>query len=304
MRAIQMSEYGAPEVLRLVEAPTPEPGPGQVRVRTAAVGVNPADFKWRAGWFKERLPLTFPHIPGYDGAGVVDALGAGAQDLAVGDRVVFMMPPVAQGAYAEYVVMPTATAAPIPSNLDFATAAALPTPGLTGVQLIEDHIAPAPRDIVLITGAVGGVGRFSVRAAKLLGARVVAAVRARQVEEARALGADEVIVLGEEDWSGPLFDHVADTVGGPEVAKLCLRMKPGGRLCTVSTTPIDPAGLPAEPLFIAVRQDRAKLSQLAQWAASGELPVPVARRMPLAQAPEAQRLMEAGGQNGKIVLEL
>jgi NADPH2:quinone reductase len=303
VRAIQMDGYGGPEVLKLGEAPTPEPGPGEVRVKAAAVGVNPADFKWRQGWFKDMIPFSFPHIPGYDVAGVVDAVGAGVAELSKGDRVVTMTPPQKQGAYAEYVVVAAADTAKIPVNLAFATAAALPTPGLTGVQLVEEFIRPAAGETVLVTGAVGGVGRFSAFAAKQLGARVVAAVRGSQADEARALGADEVIILGEQDWSGAPFDHVADTVGGPEVAKLCRYVKPGGRIGTVSTTPIDPAGLPVEPVFFAYHADKARLAQLADIAARGELPVPVGPRLPLAEAGEAQRLMEKGGQGGKIVLE-
>ena len=303
MRAALMTNYGGPEVLQLGEAPKPEPGPGELRVRTGAVGVNPADWKWRSGWFTALVQFSFPHILGYDVAGVVDALGDGVTDLAVGDRVVSMTSSSAQGAYAEYVVVAAGATAKIPSNLDFATAAALPTPGLTGVQLVEECIRPSADQTVLVTGAVGGVGRFSLHAAKRLGARVVAAVRAGQAAEARALGADEVFALGEGDWSGPLFDAVADTIGGPEVAKLCRHVKPGGKIATVSTTPIDAEGLPSKPEFFAYHADRVRLAQLAEAAARGELPVPVAKRLPLAQAGEAHRLVEGGGLGGKVVLE-
>jgi NADPH:quinone reductase-like Zn-dependent oxidoreductase len=303
MRAVQMSGYGGPEVLTLGEAPKPEPGPGQVRVKAAAIGVNPADWKWRAGWFKDMIPFSFPHVPGYDVAGVVDAVGEGVVDLAAGDRVVGMTPPQLQGAYAEYVVVAAADTAKIPSSLDFATAAALPTPGLTGVQLVEEMIRPKPGETILVAGAVGGCGRFSLHAAKVLGARVVAGVRASQADEARALGADEVVVIGGPDWTGAPFDAVADTVGGPDVAKLCRHVKPGGIIGTVSTTPIDPTGLPAEPAFFAYHPDRKRLAELAELAAAGHFPVPVARRLPLARAGEAQMLVEKGGQGGKVVLE-
>jgi NADPH:quinone reductase-like Zn-dependent oxidoreductase len=303
MRAIQMTGYGGPDVLRVGEVPTPEPGAGQVRVKAAAIGVNPADWKWRSGWFKDMIPFSFPHIPGYDVAGVIDAVGDGVSGLAKGDRVVTMTPPDKQGAYAEYVVAAASDTAKIPANLDFATAAALPTPGLTGVQLVEECIKPAKGETVLVTGAVGGCGRFSVHAAKRLGARVVAAVRASAADEARAIGADEVLVLGEQDWTGAPFDHVADTVGGPEVAKLCRRLKPGGRLATVSTTPIDPTGLPAEPVFFGYHGDGVRLAELAVVVAKGELPAPVARKLPMDKAGEAQSVVEAGGQRGKVVIE-
>jgi NADPH:quinone reductase-like Zn-dependent oxidoreductase len=302
MRAVQMSGYGGPEVLQLGERPTPEPGPGEVRVQAMAIGVNPADWKWRSGWFKDMIPFTFPHVPGYDVAGVVDAVGEGVSGLSRGDRVVTMTQPHLQGAYAEYVVAAADATAKIPANLDFPTAAALPTPGLTGVQLIEEMIRPAAGQTVLVTGAVGGVGRFCVHAVKRAGARVVAAVRASQADEARAIGADEVIVLG-QPYAGAPFDAVADTVGGPDVAALCKHVKAGGAIGTVSTTPIDPAGLPSEPAFFAYHADAKRLGELAEVAAKGELPVPVGKRLPLAEAGQAQRLVEAGGTGGKVVLE-
>jgi NADPH:quinone reductase-like Zn-dependent oxidoreductase len=303
MRVIQMSGYGGPDVLQLGERETPEPGPGQVRVRVQAVGVNPADWKWRAGWFKDMIPFSFPHVPGYDAAGVVDAVGEGVSGFAKGDRVVTMTAPDKQGAYAELVVAAADATAKIPANLDFATAAALPTPGLTGVQLVEEMLKPKAGETVLVTGAVGGCGRFSLHAAKKLGARVVAAVRASAAAEARALGADEVITLDGGEWTGAPFDAVADTVGGPAVAKLCRHVKPGGLIGTVSTTPIDPAGLPSQPAFFAYHADAARLAELAEVAARGELPVPVATRLPFAEAGKAQQLVEAGGQGGKVVLE-
>jgi len=300
MRAVQFDAYGPPEQLHLAEVETPTPGEAEVRVRVAAVGVNPADPKWRQGMFQSFAPLTFPHVPGYDLAGVVDAVGPGVSRPKVGDRVVGMIP---KGAYAEYAIVPAAQATQIPDGLDFATAAALPTAGLTGVQMIEEQIRPSAGQTVLITGATGAVGRFAAYAARRLGVRVIAAVRATQRSEARAIGAAETIVLGEEDWMGPPFDHVADTVGGPDVAKLCRRMAPGGRISTAATTPIDPQGLPAAPVFIVVHGDPPRLAALAEAVVRGELVVPIARRLPLGQAAQAQRLTEVGGLGGKVILE-
>lgn len=301
MRAVQFAAYGEPDVLELVDVPTPEAGPDQVRIRVSAAAVNPADPKWRQGMFQSFAPVPLPHIVGYDIAGVVDSAGSGAS-VKVGDRVVVMLGGLTKGGYAEYAVAPAADVAKIPAGMDFATAAALPTAGLTGFQMIEEHIRPSAGQTVLVTGAVGAVGRFATCAARRLGARVVAAVRTNQTEEARALGADEVVVLGQE-WSGAPFDHVADTVGGAEVARLCRRLAPGGRIVTAATTPIDPTGLSSEPAFIAVHGDAAKLSEIVRIVAAGELPVPVARRLPLSAAAEAHRLVEAGRTGGKIVLE-
>ena len=302
MRAILMEGYGDPEVMQLAEAPIPEPGAGEVRVKVVAAGVNPADLQLRSGMLARFLPVTFPHIPGYDLAGVVDKLGEGVTDLAVGMRVCGITSRT-QGAYAEYVLAPAASIAPIPDSLDFTTAAALPTPALTGVQMVENVIRPKPGELVLVTGAVGGVGRFSVYAARRLGARVVGAVRARQVEEALAIGCEAAIALGEEQWTGEAFDSVADTLGGASVGGLCRHLKPGGVLATVTLNPIPEEGLQSKPQFAGVHGEGKRLAEVAVAVAGGEIAVPIAHRLPLADAAKAHQLTQAGGVNGKIVLE-
>ncbi len=306
MRAIEFAAFGPPEVLQLVEVRKPVAGPGMVLLRVQAAGINPADFKWRNGWVNASvpdLPVRLPQIPGYDIAGTVEVLGEGVAGITLGARMVAMLDHVEKGGYAEFVVVPAEHAVPIPESMDFATAAALPCAGLTGLQLIEECIRPAAGETVLITGAVGAVGRFAVFAAIGLGVRVVAAVRRSQIAEAKALGASDVIVLGEEDWEGAPFDHLADTVGGPEVARLCRHVKPGGLIRTVATTPIDGQDLPSQPVFVAVHNDPARLLELARDVASGKLALPVARRLPLEQATLAHRLLEAGGVGGKLILE-
>jgi NADPH:quinone reductase-like Zn-dependent oxidoreductase len=303
MRAMQLDNYGEPDALHLVELPMPEVKPGSIRLRIRAAAVNPADYKWRSGMLQAFMPLNFPHVLGYDVAGTVDEIGPGVTGIQKGARVVAMLSHIDKGGYAEYAVIPAEHAVPIPDHLDFATAAALPTGGLTGVQLIEEFIQPEPGQTVLITGATGACGRFAMFATQKLGARAIAAVRATQCAEARALGAAGVIILGEHEWTGTPFDHVADTVGGPAVAQLCRHVAPGGRIGTIATLPIDPAGLPSAPVFFAVHYDPARLAKLAQTVAAGDLPVPIAQRLPLAEAAEAHRLVEAGGTNGKVILE-
>ncbi|MBV9840102.1 MAG: NADP-dependent oxidoreductase [Sphingomonadaceae bacterium] len=302
MRVMQFADYGPPEVLQPAEVEMPQPGAGQILVKIAAAAVNPADYKWREGMFRAHIPLPLPHVVGYDAAGTVEALGGGVDRFAPGDRVIVHLDAIEKGGYAEYAVRDAAVCAKVPDGLDMAIAAALPTGGLTGVQQIEEHVRPEPGQTVLITGATGAVGRFALHAALAMGVKVVAAVRRSQFAEAERLGATQVIELGGNIPDDLAFDHVADTVGGPEVAALCRRMRPGGRIITVSTTPIDPAGLPATPQFIGLHPDAERLARLAADVASGTLEVPIARRMPLEQAAEAQRLVEAGGLGGKIVL--
>lgn len=299
MRVIQFDKYGPPDVLHLAEADTPIPGSGQLQLRVGAVGVNPADFKWREGMFRERVPLQLPHVVGYDVAGIVSAVGPGVSSIRVSDRIVASV----RAGYAEFAIADEKACALVPDSLDLDAAASLPCAALTGVQMIEDAVKPRKGQSVLITGATGGVGRFALHAALALGAHVVAAVRPTYFDEARRLGADEVISLEGASGAKLSFDHVADTVGGPAVAALCRYLAQGGLIITVSTTPIDPSGLSTTPTFFAYHPDGARLGRIIKQVIAGEISMPIARRLPLASAAEAHRLMQTGGLGGKIILK-
>lgn len=302
MKVIQFTEYGDPQVLQLADAPLPMPGVGAVRIKVAAAGVNPADYKWRQGMFRETVPVPLPHVLGYDVAGTIDEIGEGVEGFSVGDRVGAMLSPFAKGGYAEFVAIDAANVAKIPEGLDFNAAAALPTPALAGVQLIAEHVRPEPGQTVLITGAVGAVGRFAMHTARELGARVVAAVLESQLETARSLGADEAIVLGADASADVRIDHVADVVGGDAVAAICRLLPASGRIRTVATTPINPDGLQSTPTFIAVHPDGAALASIYALVADGKVTVAPVRTMPLAQAADAHRLVETGTLQEKIIL--
>lgn len=299
MRVIQFDEYGAPDVLHLAEVDARIPGPGQIQIQVAAIGVNPADFKWRQGMFRDSVPVKLPHVVGYDVAGIVSAVGAGAASFRLQDRVVASV----RSGYAEFAIADVKACAGIPDSLDFATAASLPCAALTGVQMIENGVHPRQGQTVMITGATGAVGRFAVHAAVALGTRVVAAVRSTYFDEAKQLGAHEVISLEGVRRADLAFDHVADTVGGPAVAELCRHVVSGGSIITVSTTPVDPTGLMATPTFLAYRTEGARLARILEEVADGKIEMPIARRLPLSAAAEAHRLMERGGLGGKIILE-
>ncbi|SCW61234.1 NADPH:quinone reductase [Sphingobium faniae] len=298
MKAIVINRYGGPEVLESAALPPPQPQQGEVLVQIAAAAVNPADGKWRAGMFESFAPVGFPHILGYDVAGEV----VGGAGFAPGTRVFGMLDPFRKGGYAEQVAVPADHLAPVPDGIDLPTAAAIPTAGLTGLQMVEKGLDLQPGATLLLTGALGAVGRFALFAAKARGAHVVAAVRAAHRDAVRALGADEAITLGEEDWAGAPFDHVIDTVGGEAVGALCRHLRPGGRLLTAATTPIPADGLPAAPEFYAVTPSGPDVARLAAAVAEGRIAVPIARILPLGQAAEAHRLVEAGGLNGKVIL--
>jgi len=304
MRAIVFDRYGGPEVLHETEVRDPAAASGQLLLRIVAAAVNPADYKWRSGMFATLVPITFPHVLGYDVAGVVTAVGEGVTGFAPGDRVAGLLNPISKGGYAELVTMEAASAARIPKQLDFATAAAVPCACLTGTQIVEEMLRPRAGQTMLLTGATGSVGVAALVAARRCGTKVIAAVRRRHVARARELGADDTVVLGEEDWRRGTFDQVLDTVGGPSVAKRCLHVRPGARICTAATEPIDPTGLPAVPEFVAVHPDGSRLAGLLDDVAAGHIPIRIAHRFPLTRAAEAQRLVERGGLEGKVVLDV
>lgn len=303
MKIVHFKDYGGPEALQLAEAPDPEVEDGAIRIRIRAAAVNPADTKWRAGMFRGMADIPLPHVVGYDIAGEIDAVGSNVGTFKVGDRVVAKLDPVTKGGYAEYAVLPATDAVQIPAELDFATAAAIPTAALTGTQMVEIYAQPAEDEVVLVTGAVGAVGRFAVLAACKRGAKVIGAVRESQIDEARALNVDKAIILGETAWQGPAFDFILDTVGGAAVGQLCRQLAEGGRIFTAATTPIDAPGLATDPVFVMIQNDPRTLANLVKTVAANEIAVPIGKRLPLAQATEAHRLVEAGGTGGKVILE-
>jgi len=229
-------------------------------------------------------------------------VGEGVRVPAAGTRVFALLDPMTAGGYAEYVVTAASGCAALPDGLDFATAAGMPCPALTGTQMVEEHLRPTPGDTILITGATGMVGRFAMRAAKAAGVRVVAGVRLAYAEEARALGADKIVVLDGQTWDGDPFDGVIDTVGGAAVTALAAQIRPGRPILTAATDPLDTGRLPIQPEFVAVHPDGARLERLGADVAAGKVAVPIAARLPLAEAGKAQTMLEAGGVRGKIVL--
>jgi NADPH:quinone reductase-like Zn-dependent oxidoreductase len=194
MKAVVIRAYGGPEELKFEERPDPVPGPGEVLVRVAATSVNPFDWKIRSGAFKDMIPLTFPAILGVDVAGTVSAVGSGVDNIAQGDSVFGQ----ARQTYASLCVVKAADLAKVPSEFDVIEIAALPTVTTTGAQLAELATHGRRRGIILVTGAVGNVGRSAVFVAKESGWSVIAGVRNRQMQEAETIGADRVIALDDQ----------------------------------------------------------------------------------------------------------
>jgi len=296
MKAVQLHGYGGVDQLRYEDVPDPKPGPGEVLVRVAATSVNPIDWKIRAGYLKDRMPLQFPVILGRDVAGEI-AEDAGRWRK--GQKVLGL----ANRTYAELVNVPADVLASLPDGLEERQAGALPLVLTTGAQLME-AVRPEAGQTVLVTGALGDVGRTAVYVARQRGARVIAGVLARQKPKALSLGADRIIATDSDDeiQGLPELDAIADTVGEPLVAKLIEKLRPGGTLGSVLGRPKSAEGKQIRVEAILAHADAMLLHRLADAVRKGELDIPVARTFSLKDAAQAQALAEQGGVDGKIVL--
>ncbi|OBQ53372.1 hypothetical protein A4U61_04020 [Streptomyces sp. H-KF8] len=220
MKAIQVTAFGGPEVLTVVEMPDPGPGPGQVLVDVATVDVINLDTHVRAGAWEEFFPIPLPYVPGGAVAGTIAAVGAGVPGTRVGERVAAWLDGVS-GGYAERAVADAASAVPVPDGVDLRSAAAL-MHDLPTALLLLDLAEIKPQDRVLITGAAGAMGLLLVRAAHAAGAVVVGAARGgRKLELVREEGADAVVDYSADGWveaamtaAGGEFSVLLEGVGG------------------------------------------------------------------------------------------
>ncbi len=299
MKAIVVHEYGGPEVLKFEEYPDPIPGRGEVLVRVAAASVNPIDYKRRAGLTKDFYPIHFPGLIGVDMAGTVVKVGPGVEAFTAGDQVLAM----ADNTYAELCVVKADILADIPEGLDLIQAAALPLVTTTGNQLLSATGIKAGQT-VLVVGAAGGVGRSAVFTAKDRGATVIAGVLRRQMDEAKAVGADQVVATDDDTATAnlPPLDAVADTVGGTTAEKVIAKVKPGGVFASVVGSPQNAPKFPSvKAVFVFSKFDRETIQFMAEAVRDGKLVIPISQKLPLSQAAEAQALAEKGG-IGKILL--
>jgi len=299
MKAIVVHEYGGPEVLKFEEYPDPVAGPGQVLVRVAAASVNPIDYKRRAGLTKDFYPLKFPGLIGIDMSGTVVKIGPGVEGFAVGDQVFAM----ADNTYAELCVVKAEVLAKVPKGLDLIEAAALPLVTTTGNQLLAATGIKAGQT-VLVVGAAGNVGRSAVFTAKERGATVIAGVLKRTIDQAKTVGADQVVATDDDTAIANLapIDAVADTVGGRTAEKLIAKVKPGGVYASVVEAPQNAGQYPSVKVeHVFSKFDRKTLEFMAAAVRDGKLVIPISQKLPLSKAAEAQAAAEKGG-SGKILL--
>ena len=320
MKAIRVQEVGDPSVLQSVDVPTPEPGAGEARVKIEVAGVNFIDTYHRRGWY----PLPLPFTPGVEGAGVVDAVGEGVTEVAVGDAVAYGM---STGSYAEYAIVPSKNLVHRPDGVDAQHGAAAMIQGLTAHYLACSTYPLKPGDTCLVHAAAGGTGALLVQIAKLRGARVLGTVSTEEKARiAKAAGADATIRYTEVDFAeavrdltgGEGVEVVYDSVGIATFDKSLDCLKPRGYMVLFGQASgvvpsIDPQILNQKGSLFLTRPTLAshmltrselegRANDIFGWIADGELEIRIDRTFPLDDAEGAHTYLEARQTKGKVLL--
>jgi NADPH:quinone reductase-like Zn-dependent oxidoreductase len=300
MKADVLHQYGDADALHYEAFPDPALGAGEVLVHVAAASINPIDLKIRSGVVKDLFPLEFPAILGLDLSGTVEDVGPGVEGFAYGDKVF----PHAARTYASHCVLKAEFLAKIPDELDIIDAAALPTVTTTGAQLAALSLKRGAGETILVTGAVGNVGRSAVCAANDRGSTVFAGVRKSQVNEALAAGADGAVSLDDPKDLDELLpvDAIADTVNGPIADQLISKVKPGGVFASVVGPPLSSRNHPdVEIKTMQGKPDAITLLRMGYAGVEGRLNIPLGPRFALKDASKAHAAAESGVA-GKILL--
>ena len=321
MKAFRIYQHGGPEVLQFEDLPVPVPGPHEALVRLHAIGVNFVEIYHRQGLYKVPLPFT----PGTEAAGVVEAVGASVTEVKVGARVAYAL---SLGAYAEYALVPAQKLVPLPENISFQQAAAGMVQGMTAHYLVHSTYPLKAGETCLVHAAAGGVGLLLVQVAKRRGARVLGTVSNNEKARlARDAGADEVIFYTQRDFEAEVkkltegrgVEVVYDSVGRTTYEKSMNCLQPRGYLvlfgqASGAVPPIDPLVLSAKGSLFLTRATLAnymatreellrRAGEVLGWIANGELQLHYDRVLPLAQAAQAQQLLESRQTMGKLLLQ-
>ncbi|MGA4670640.1 NADP-dependent oxidoreductase [Propionibacteriaceae bacterium Y1923] len=307
MLAVQYTEHGGPEVLRLVtDAPEPEVGPGEVRIAVKASSVNPVDWKIVAG--RPDMPVDFPATPGRDAAGVVESIGEGVVGWSVGDEVVAYGHEgrgVRSGGWAELMTVPADALGPKPATVTWDEAGTLPCAGLTAYQ-VNRLAEVGPGDTVLVHAAAGGVGHFAVQVARALGAsRVIGTASAPNHDFLRGLGAEPVtygegLVERVRELAPEGVDVVIDLVGGGVVEQTLAVLAEGGRHASIADRQIVDHG----GRYLQVAADRADFTALGELIDAGRVGVVLAAVFELAEADRAVEQSQTRHVQGKIAIHV
>ena len=316
MKAIAVESFG--QQPRLMELPDPEPGPGEVLVSIDAASVNPMDWKAAQGAFESMMPNELPLIPGFDGAGRVEAIGPGVSRFEVGERVFGQMwgDTVGRGTFAQYVAVSEEPAngalAPIPEGISTSQAAALPTTGMTALGALE--ATGCGRDqTLLIVGATGGVGSLATQFAAAAGIRVIATARADAEGWIRNLGATDTIDYAQRELADTLADNYPEGVDALGVvgdqklfASAAGHVRDGG--AAVSIAYGAPQELTDDQRIAAsnytLHDKPALLERVSRELADGRIALQIQEEITLDQAPAALARNQSGGARGKTVISL
>jgi NADPH:quinone reductase-like Zn-dependent oxidoreductase len=302
VKAVLLHEYGGPENLKYGDnVPEPTIGDDFVLVATAATSVNPIDWKIRSGARRKDFPLRLPAILGRDVSGVVRAVGKNIRTFKTGDRVLAF----ANATYAEFVAVEGSSLTHLPEGSNLIDSAAIPLAALTGDQLVRLAARAQSGQTLLVSGALGSVGRAAVHTAKKLGAKVIAGVRARQLSEARKLEVSDAVAIDDDSAIAKLsmVDGVADTVGGDTAAKLFAKVRNGGNFGYASVLPdgLSKVNPTVSIARVLARPDASKVREFADDVRDGKFLLSISRRLPLRDAAEAHTVAQKGGV-GKIIL--
>lgn len=305
MKAAYIQKFGGPEVLTYGDLPDPTAGPSQVVVDVHAASINAADWKVCAGEYSNP---KFPLILGRDFSGVVSALGAGVQDLGVGDEVFGVLEAGRDGTYTEKLAVGAAIIAKKPPTMSHVEAAALALTGLTALCSVEDSLKLKAGETILIQGGAGGVASFAIQAAKHIGAKVITTASKANAAYLSELGADEVIDYNTTDFTKAVAncDAVFDTVGGDVARRSFAVLRPGGRATFIASGAQAPKPERSDVTALrpAVGRDRPHLERILELRRSGAVRAPVVTLFDLAKAADALRVSASRHLKGKLVLKV
>jgi NADPH:quinone reductase-like Zn-dependent oxidoreductase len=307
MKAIRIHSFGGPDVLRIETLPDPRPGPDEMLVKVLGASVNPVDYKIRKGAYPAVKDDKLPYTLGRDVAGMIERCGDRVTRFKRGDDLYAMLG-IDRGGFSEYAIVKDSEAAPKPARLDFIAAAAMPLAGLTAWQGLFRHGEVQSGQRVLIHAGSGGVGHLAIQFAKARGAHVVTTVSEQHVDFVRDLGADEVIDYKRQRFDEMVhdLDMVFDLIGGETQERSFQVLREGGILVSTLTAPsqdkarahkVRATRYTAEP-------SGTELAEIGRLIEAGKVTPKVARQFNLGEAVEAERLVEQGHTEGKVVLRV
>ena len=305
IKAIRVHNYGDVDQLKLEQIPQPEPQEGEVLVRVLSAGVNPVDWKIRAGYLKDYMPTTFPYIPGADLAGVVEKVGPGVTTFQPGQEVFGRG---SQGTYTEYAIAPAKMLALKPKTMSFDQAATIPVGATTAWQGLFDHGNLQAGQRVLILGGAGGVGLYAVQFAHWKGAHVIATTSTSNRDFVRSLGADVVIDYTKARVEDEVHDVdlVLDTVGGTALASALPTLKRGGTLITIAGQPDEAKAreLDVRTASFSAQVNSELLSTFAKLIDEGQIKTVVGETYALSEVAKAHEISQNGHGRGRIILRV